>query len=198
MFVLPWMDRALHSKVKMARWVNVPNLFTLLRLILVPFIILAVIDGNHVRALLLFIGAAVTDILDGAAARHFGWTTRAGAYLDPIADKCLLSGVFVSLATARLVPVWFVVLIFGRDLYIVCASAILLWLTPLRNFPPTVWGKASTFVQIATAVTWMARNVLPLPVLDSLASAILWPCAAFTLGSGIHYTWRGLRLARAH
>jgi cardiolipin synthase (CMP-forming) len=182
----------------MPRWVNVPNLFTLLRLLLVPFVILAILDGNHGRAMVLFLCAAATDVMDGATARHWGLTTQAGAYLDPIADKCLLSGVFLALAAARLVPRWFVAVIFGRDLYILFAAGFLLWLTPLRSFPPSAWGKASTFVQILTAVVWMARNVLPLPVLEALSSAILWPCAAFTVWSGIHYTWRGLHLARAH
>jgi len=182
----------------MPRWVNLANLFTLLRLVLVPFIIVAIIQGNHIWALVLFACAAITDIMDGATARHFGLTTQAGAYLDPIADKCLLSGVFLALGLAELVPHWFVAVIFGRDLYILCAVGFLLWLSPLRRFPPSVWGKASTFVQIVTASVWMGRNVLQFPLLDAVSTTILWPCAAFTLWSGIHYTWRGLQLARAH
>ncbi len=177
---------------------NAPNLFTILRLLLVPFIILAILEGNATRALVLFALAAFTDLLDGATARRFGMTTQLGAYLDPIADKCLLSGVFLALAGAGLVPRWFVAVIFGRDLYILFAAGFLMWLTPLRRFPPSVWGKASTFVQIVTATTWMARGVLALPVLNELSSAILWPCAAFTVWSGIHYTWRGVHLARVH
>jgi cardiolipin synthase len=181
----------------MPRWVNVANLLTLLRLLLVPFVIVAILDGDHVRALLLFAGAAVTDVLDGLAARRFGLATQAGLYLDPIADKCLLSGVFLALASARLVPRWLVAVIFGRDIYILCAAGFLLWLTPVRSFPPSVWGKASTFVQIVTAVICLTRNVLDLPVLDALSSAMLWLCTAFTIWSGLHYTWRGVHLARA-
>jgi cardiolipin synthase len=182
----------------MPRWVNVPNSFTLLRLFLIPLVIVAIVDGNHLRALVLFACAALTDIMDGAAARHFQRTTQVGAYLDPIADKGLLSGVFLALAAASLVPVWFVAVVFGRDLYILFAAALLLRFTSLRNFAPSIWGKASTFVQIVTAVTVMARNAFSFQVLDTLSSAILWPCAAFTLWSGIHYTWRGVQLARAH
>jgi cardiolipin synthase (CMP-forming) len=182
----------------MPQWANVPNLFTALRLLLAPFVIEAILAGNHQRALVLFACAAITDIMDGAAARHFGLTTQTGAYLDPVADKCLLSGVFLALAAAGLIPLWFVAVIFGRDLYILCAVGFLLWLTTVRRFPPSVWGKASTFVQIVTATVWMARNVLRFPVLDTLSAAMLWPCAAFTVWSGIHYTWRGLQLARAH
>jgi cardiolipin synthase len=182
----------------MPRWINLANLLTLSRLILVPFVIQAIWEGRHFLALLLFAIAAITDVMDGAAARHFGLATQTGAYLDPIADKCLLSGVFLALTVARIVPWWFVAVIFGRDISILIAVAGIMLATPVREFPPTLWGKVSTFVQIVTAVVWMARDVLELRVLDSLSSAILWPCLAFTVWSGIHYTWIGVQLARAH
>ena len=182
----------------MPSWLTIPNLFTLLRLFLVPFVIQSILAGRHFTALALFAAAAATDLLDGAAARHFGSSTQAGAYLDPIADKCLLSGVFLALAAASILPWWFVAIIFGRDLYILLAVAAIMLLTPLRRFPPTVWGKLSTFVQIVTAVSWMARDVLPYRVLDLFSSAMLWPCVGFTVWSGLHYTWRGIQLARAH
>lgn len=191
-----WYPR--YTQFQMPVWMNVPNLFTLLRLILVPFVIAAILGGDHGRALLLFCCAAFTDVLDGAAARHLGLTTQMGAYLDPVADKCLLSGAFLALAVAGLVPRWFVVIVFGRDIYILFAVGFLLWLTTLRSFPPSVWGKVSTFVQVVTAVLLLARNWLSTPVLNALSSAMLWPCAAFTLWSGVHYTWRGVQLARAH
>jgi cardiolipin synthase (CMP-forming) len=190
---------ARHVTLKaMPRWVNLANLLTLARLILVPFIIAAVLEESHLRALVLFACAALTDALDGMAARYSKSTTQVGAYLDPVADKCLLSGVFLALALAGLAPRWFVAVIFGRDFYILAAVAFLLWFTPVRRFPPTVWGKASTFVQVVTATIWLARNAAALPLLDTIAKAMLWPCAAFTLWSGVHYTWRGLQLARAH
>src|SRR5438067_8641369 len=144
----------------MPRWLNLPNFFTLARLVLTPFIVKEILDGRHILALELFALAAFTDILDGAAARRFGVTTETGAYFDPIADKCLLSGVFLALAIARIVPWWLVAIIFGRDLLILAGTGIVLLFTSVRRFPPSVWGKASTFVQILTAVAWMARNAL--------------------------------------
>jgi cardiolipin synthase len=122
-------------------------------------------------------------------ARRFHLATPAGAWLDPVADKCLLSGVFLALAGAGTVPWWFVLLIFGRDLYILAGAAIVMLLTPVRKFPPSIWGKASTFVQVLTVVVCMAGSV-------GQARAMLWPCAAFTIWSGIHYTWRTLQLLR--
>jgi cardiolipin synthase (CMP-forming) len=187
-----------YTQCEMPPWANLANLLTALRIVLVPFIIDAIVEHNHLRALVLLACAAGTDGLDGLAARLTGSTTRLGAYLDPIADKCLLSGVFLALAVAGLVPVWFVAVIFGRDLYILAAVAFLLWLTPVRSFPPTVWGKVSTFVQVITATVWLAANATDSSLLETLSGAMIWPCAAFTVVSGVHYTWRGLGLVRAH
>ncbi len=175
----------------MTRWINAANLLTLLRLVLIPFVILAILEGRHTLALALFAGAALTDLLDGAVARRFRLATPAGAWLDPVADKCLLSGVFLALAGAGTVPWWLVVIIFGRDFYILAGAATVMLLTSVRRFPPSIWGKVSTFVQIVTAVACMAGNV-------GQARVMLWPCAAFTIWSGIHYTWRTIQVARAH
>jgi cardiolipin synthase len=177
---------------------NLPNLITLLRLILTPFVILAIVQGRHLQALTTFAFAAFTDLLDGAAARRFGVATPAGAYLDPIADKCLLSGVFLALAIARIVPRWLVAIIFGRDILILGGVGVVILFTSERRFPPSVWGKLSTFVQIVTAVAWMARNAFELPVLDSIASLMLWPCVGFTVWSGLDYTRKGFGISRTH
>ena len=173
----------------MPRWLNAANLLTFLRFVLVPFVIRAILDGRHTLALALFAVAALTDVLDGAVARRFRLATPAGAWLDPIADKCLISGVFLALAGAGTVPWWLVGIVFGRDFYILAGVAIVMLLTPVRKFPPSIWGKASTFVQVLTVVAWMAGSGGP-------ARAMLWPCAAFTIWSGIHYTWRTIRLLR--
>src|SRR5689334_2751866 len=103
----------------MPAWV--PNFFTFLRLLLVPFVIRAILTGHPTLALSLFALAAVTDVIDGALARHFDLISQAGAYLDPIADKMLLSGVYLALAAAGSVPWWLVGVIFGRDLYLLLA-----------------------------------------------------------------------------
>lgn len=177
----------------MPRWINVPNGFTALRLALVPFVVQAVLEGRHVLALALFAAAAATDVADGAAARRFGSVTPLGAYLDPIADKCLLCGVFLALAASRAAPWWLVGVIFGRDIYILLGAAAALCFTSLRRFPPSVWGKVATLVQVITVVSLMARDVLLTGWAERLSSAVQWPCAAFTVWSGVHYTWRILR-----
>jgi cardiolipin synthase len=176
----------------MPAWVNLPNLLTLLRLALVPVVIYLIVAGRYFAGAWVFGAAAFTDILDGAAARWMGVSTLTGAYLDPIADKCLLSGVYLALAWAHLVPWWLVAIIFGRDIYILIGVGIFMLFTPVRQFPPSVWGKVSTFVQISTAVLWMARIIFGTPVLRGISSAMLWPCTAFTVWSGVDYTWKGI------
>jgi cardiolipin synthase len=182
----------------MRTWLTLPNLFTLARLALAPFIWSAILDQRHGAAAVLFAAAAATDGIDGYLARKLHAATAAGAYLDPIADKLLLSGVYLVLALVGSVPWWLVALIFGRDLLILSFSGAALLLTPLRAFPPSVWGKISTFFQILTAVAFLARNAASWPVLETLAAASIWPTAALTVWSGIHYGRRGWRLARMH
>ncbi len=174
----------------MASWVNLPNLLTLIRLLMVPFIVEAILGGRHWLALALFLTAGFTDFLDGAVARRLGRVTRAGAYLDPIADKCLLSGVFLALAWAGLAPLWVVGLVIGRDIFILLGVLAVMWMTPQRKFPPSRWGKLSTLIQIATVICWMASNVLEPAWVQWLASAAAWPCALITVISGAHYLWR--------
>jgi cardiolipin synthase len=156
---------------------------------------------SHDRSLLalsLFFIAGLTDVVDGGLARRFGWSTVAGAYLDPIADKVLLSTVFICLALWSALPWWFVAVVFGRDILILAASAVALAFTRLRKFPPTVWGKLSTFLQIVTATVWMTLAAVPSFTLDNAARVLTWLATAATVWSGIHYGWRGIHLLRSH
>jgi len=177
---------------------SIPNLLTLTRLLLAPFVFFAILEGRHTSALILFACAALTDGVDGVLARRLGQVTSTGAYLDPIADKFLLSGVYLSLAISGSMPWWLVLMIFGRDIFLLASSGFALLFTNFRQFQPSVWGKVSTLVQIVCAVTWMLQNAVISPQLHSLAQALLWPTAAATLGSGLHYGWRGFRFLKVH
>lgn len=180
----------------MPDWVNVPNGITALRLALVPLVIAALAHGRYAPALEMFAVAAFTDVADGAAARRWGKVTKTGAYLDPIADKCLLSGVFLALALGGAAPWWLVAAIFGRDLYILLGAAAALRWTRMRRFPPSLWGKISTFVQIVTALSLIARGAFGGAAAQRMAAIMPWPCCALTLYSGVHYTWRILHSRR--
>jgi cardiolipin synthase len=175
---------------------NPANLFTLSRLVFTPFIADAILHGRALQAFVLLIIAGFTDVIDGALARHFGWSTTAGAYLDPVADKVLLSTVYICLALQGSVPWWFVAVIFGRDLLILASSGAALAFTRVRKFAPSIWGKISTFLQIVTAVVIMGRDAFPTLTLDNISRALIWLAAAATVWSGIHYGWRGVRMVR--
>jgi cardiolipin synthase len=177
----------------MSPWSHLPNGITVLRLLLVVPVVACLAGGSPRTALAVFGLAALTDALDGYLARRLGAVTRLGARLDPLADKCLLSGAYLALGLAGAAPWWLVGLILGRDLYILLGAGLLYAVTRRRDFPPSVWGKLSTLVQIVAAVTLMGRQAFPTLVPAALAAAVVWPAAAATLWSGAHYTWRAAR-----
>lgn len=172
---------------------NLPNLLTLLRLALVPFVTQAIWHGDFRRGALLVFVAGVTDALDGWLARHFHWTSRFGAYLDPVADKLLLVLSFVALGFQGSVPGWLVWLILGRDALILTMVAIALLMTKVRSFPPTLWGKLSTIVQVFTALAIIAGHAYANGGFHRFETFLTYVTGAITAGSGIHYLWYGLR-----
>ena len=172
---------------------NLPNLFTLARLILAPFVAFDIWNGRYGRAIVLFFLAGITDVIDGLLARRMGESTRVGAYFDPIADKVLLSAIYISLGAAGAMQWWIVGVVFGRDILILAMAGYGLAFTSIRKFPPSVWGKISTFVQIGAALVVMgARDGIPVP--EQLA---LWLVVAATAWSGVHYAWRGIQMLNA-
>jgi cardiolipin synthase len=161
-----------------------------------PLAVRAILLGQYRLALGIFVAAAITDGLDGLVARRLGRLTRLGAWLDPIADKVLLSSAYLALGIAGALPWWLVGIILGRDILILAGAAAALLLTRERNFPASVWGKLSTFVQIFTAVFVMVARAWPGTGLERWAGALTWPTAAATLWSGLHYAWRGWEALR--
>ena len=130
--------------------------------------------------LALFLITAFTDILDGYLARRFGWGSKLGSYLDPIADKLMMSSLFVALAYGGIFPWWLVTIVLGRDVAITVGGVILMQCTTLRAFPPTMAGKLSTFVQIVTVAFAMA----------GFSNEYFWyVTATFAFGSGVQYCW---------
>jgi len=87
--------------------------------------------------------------------------------------------------------------VLGRDIYILLAVLGIMALTKVRSFPPSRWGKISTFVQIATAICWMVQNIWQIALFHAIAATMVWVCALFTVWSGVHYTLRGTQSLRA-
>jgi len=175
------------------QWKTAANAVTLLRVALTPFVIAKVIHHQPIEAALWFAVAAFTDLVDGwlARAQHSA-TATVGRYLDPIADKLLLSGVFLALTIEGSLPLWFLVLVLGRDLAILIASAIAMRVSTYSDYTPTIWGKISTALQILAAVTVITTNAEGSGSWRQAAQAAVWAAAAGTAWSTVHYTWRGV------
>lgn len=172
------------------RNLNLPNLLTLLRVVLTPFVVQAILDRRFGRALVILLIAGITDVLDGLAARGLHLQSRFGAYLDPIADKALLTTGYLALGLAHAVPWWLVGLIFGRDLLILLLAAVALLFTSYREFPPSIWGKLSTFCQIGAAVMVLTAGAFP--TLGMPTDPFLWIAALATAWSGADYFARAI------
>ena len=114
-----------------------------------PFIVIHLVSGHYRWALILFVIAGMSDGLDGLLARMLKQQTVLGQYLDPIADKLLLSTTFLVLSILHKIPWKFTVLVFSRDISILFASAVLYAIAGLRDFRPSIFGKANTFAQVA-------------------------------------------------
>ncbi len=138
-----------------------PNLLTLLRLFLIPFLVINLLDHHNGVALTLFVLAGVSDALDGQIARRWGQSTKLGQYLDPIADKLLLSTLFLTVTHMRLVPQYVTVLVFARDLGILLISTLLYVTNTMRDFRPSLLGKLNTLLQLATLLLVLVEAVYP-------------------------------------
>ncbi len=169
------------------RFWTAPNQLTLLRLIFVPFVIMAVVDDHYNWALALFIAAGLSDALDGLLARVLHQQTQVGQYLDPIADKLLLSTLFMVLSFTHQIPWRYTVLVFSRDLTILIIAAALYMTTSIRDFSPSVFGKINTVCQVAAVFFVLLANVVSHPAVALARTFFLYGTFAFTLLSGIHY-----------
>lgn len=173
--------------MKASEILTAPNQLTLLRLVFLPFIIIKLVEGHYGWALTLFVLAGLSDALDGLLARALKQQTVLGQYLDPIADKLLLSTVFMVLSILHKIPWKFTVLVFSRDISILCASAVLYAIAGLRDFRPSIFGKANTFAQVAAVFFVLLQEVVHARWVWIARLTFLRATFAFTIISGLHY-----------
>jgi len=166
------------------------NQLTIFRLVLIPFLALAILNRAYGWGLAVLGAAALTDLLDGMLARGLSQRTPLGAYLDPIADKLLLSTSFVVLAIERNLPWALTVLVLGRDVLILVIAGVILLVSGFRPFPPSVYGKATTTAQVLTVMVVVLAEVFAEPWLLGTKQFLIWLTAALTVLSGLHYAWR--------
>jgi cardiolipin synthase (CMP-forming) len=173
--------------VRLSQLLTAPNQLTLLRMVFLPFIVINLVAGHYFWALSLFVLAGLSDGLDGLLARTLKQQTVLGQYLDPIADKLLLSTMFLVLAILHRIPWKFTVLVFSRDISILAASTVLYAIAGLRDFRPSIFGKANTFAQVAAVFFVLLLEVDHSRWVSIARLTFLRATFTFTIISGLHY-----------
>jgi cardiolipin synthase len=168
---------------------SAPNLLTLMRICLAPFLVAAILEGHYQLSFILFIVAGLTDGLDGFLARWLKQRSMLGHYLDPVADKLLLSTLFLVLWHKNLMPSTVTVLVFGRDVGILLVSALLYAAVGRREFHPSIYGKANTFAQISAVAAVLLAQLTDAYWVQFFRKVALDATIVLTIASGLHYAW---------
>jgi len=174
---------------------NIPNSLTILRILLIPVYIGFMTYGQYGFALASLLLAGVTDAIDGPIARRMNQRTRLGTFLDPLADKLLLTSGFVSLSMLHLVPSWVVILVVSRDVMLLLGTAVAHVTNTPIDITPTFLGKGTTLLQLmylllVVLLTWRGLGL-------GMLAPLLMLMVGFTLASGLHYLYRGYRYTNA-
>jgi cardiolipin synthase (CMP-forming) len=166
-----------------------PNLLTVLRICLAPLLVSAILDNRFGLSFGLFVAAGLTDALDGMLARWLKQRTVLGQYLDPVADKLLLSTLFLVLTHKNLIPVTITALVFGRDVGILLVAAILYAAVGRREFLPSPVGKANTVAQVTAVAVVLLHQIYDARWVLELQKVALYATIVLTVASGLHYAW---------
>jgi cardiolipin synthase len=185
----------------MAGALTTANQLTMLRMLLIPAFVIALLYGYSGWALLILTAAGITDGLDGLIARRTGQKTTLGAWLDPMADKLLLVTVFIMLTVpglgfANRLPIWLTVLVISRDVAIVLSVAVVNFAIGRRTFHPSIWGKLATAIYIVTGVVTLTFNYLNRP--SVLVTACIYASLVITIVSAVHYVRHGIQIINQH
>jgi cardiolipin synthase len=185
------------SNLRLNPFRTAPNLLTLLRICLAPFLVAAILEAHFGLSFGLFVAAGLTDALDGTLARMLKQRTTLGQYLDPVADKLLLSTMFLVLMHQGLIPVTVTVLVFGRDVGILLVAAILYAAVGRREFSPSIFGKANTAAQVGAVAAVLLHQLTAAHWIADFRILALDATMGLTVVSGLHYAWVASRRANA-
>src|SRR3990170_2977509 len=166
---------------------SIPNFLSLFRIILVPVTVIFLIDGSFLKALVVFTLAGVTDALDGFLARVLNQQTILGSFLDPVADKALLTSCFVTMSVLGIIPAWLAVLVVSRDFIILLGVAIIFMVSVSFEIKPALVSKATTALQVITVLLALTLKILPGNFDYMWMFFLYWLTAGFTIISGFHY-----------
>lgn len=166
---------------------TVPNLITIVRIILAPILIIYLINDQYFPALVLFIVCGVSDGLDGLVARLFDQKSKIGTYLDPIADKLLLTATFITLAIRGSLPPWLTVTVIARDVLILLGVVVLFFVRmEVASIKPSILSKLTTCLQFASVIAVLSQGNL-FTWRPEYSLYLFYVTALFTISSGLHY-----------
>lgn len=175
---------------------TVPNILTLLRILLTPILVWFLLDRRLGPALVVFLLAGLTDGMDGLIARVFQQKSKLGAYLDPVADKILLVTSFALLGHLDLVPDWLVIIVVSRDAIIVLGMVTLAFHQVPVEIKPSVLSKFTTLFELFTVLITLASPYVPFPQLGR--TFLYWLIAVLCIVTVFQYTTRGIRIWDSH
>jgi len=171
---------------------NLPNILTLTRVLLIPVFIILIINKHFGLALVTFAIAGITDAIDGLIARITHQRTELGAYLDPIADKILLASAFITLAIIEVLPSWLTILVITRDVIILVGLLVMILTNYHPKIQPSLLSKITTVFQISTILLILMAGHNP--IFYKLSTVAIYGATFFTIISGSHYIYIGTRI----
>ncbi len=175
---------------------DIPNIISALRLAAVIPLVWLLVSHELGWALVLFAVAGISDGIDGFLAKHYGWQSRLGGILDPLADKALLVSSFLVLGSMGLIPLWLVLAAVLRDLVIVAGALVYNYVVEEVEAAPTLASKLNTLIQLVLIVSAI-MDAGPVPLPDPLIGFLTWACLVTVTVSGVEYVWIWSARARA-
>jgi cardiolipin synthase len=172
---------------------NLPNAITIIRILLIPLFLYKVIQGDMVFATIVYLTAAITDGLDGFIARVWNLKTKLGSFLDPMADKLLVTTSFLTLSILGIIPLWLALAVISRDFIIVSGSLLVYLMKSELTIKPQPIGKVTTFFQFSYILLVLLRSAFDITLLKGLNNPMVLITGGLTIISGAVYILDGLK-----
>lgn len=187
-------NTALNKSGKSRIPINIPNILSVIRILLTPLFVIFLFKDFYNLALLIFAIAAISDILDGLFARYLNQRTALGSYLDPVADKLLLTSAFIILAVVKMVPGWLAVIVISRDILIILGVVIFSIENVSLVIKPSIASKCTTVAQVSTILFVLLNPDIPGAYI--MRWSFYWLTAGLTITSGFHYLYIGMNIVQ--
>ncbi len=172
---------------------NLPNAITIIRILLIPLFLYKIIQGEMIFATAVYLIAAISDGLDGFIARFWNLQTKLGTFLDPMADKLLVTASFLTLAVLEIIPLWLALAVISRDFIIVSGSLLVYLMKGELTIRPQPIGKITTFFQFSYILLVLLQSATDIPNLTNLYGPMVLVTGGLTITSGAVYILDGLR-----